>query len=311
MKKIKHLLVAVALAFGVLGNLFLAPIPSASAASETSTDFKLVITPTQKSFGKMLPGETYSDTFKVRNSGSETFDFKIDFAPYSVEGENYSANYDKETRYNEIYKWISVDHDSGTVAPGAEAEITYSIKIPEGTHGGAQLGTIMVTMMDQPDQNDTTGVEAIRRLGYVVVGNVDGEVTKTAKILENKIPSFIFDPPITATSLVENTGNVYTNATYTLQVFPLFGNEEVYTNEEKPEAKVIFPETKRYSEISWEGAPALGIFRVKQTIKIFDEVSTVEKLVFLCPLWLIALVLILLFLVIFWVVSRVRSRNRE
>ena len=96
-----------------------------------------------------------------------------------------------------------------------------------------------------------------------------------------------------------------------LQVFPLFGNEEVYTTEENPELKVIFPETKRYSEVAWEGAPALGIFRVKQTIKIFDEVSEVEKLVFLCPLWFIAIILLLIFLIIFWIVSRVRGRNRE
>ena len=159
------------------------------------------------------------------------------------------------------------------------------------------------------DSNE--GLQTVRRLGYLVYGNVNGDIIRTAKILENKIPSFIFDPPIIATSVVENTGNVYTKASYTLQVFPLFSDEEIYTTEENPDGNILFPETKRYSEISWEGAPALGIFRVKQTIKIFDEVSEVEKLVFLCPLWFIAIILLLIFLIIFWIVSRVRGRNRE
>lgn len=308
MKKIKAtFLVVIAVLFAAVGTL--SASHSVLAADESSTDFKLAITPTQMSFGKMQPGETYSNSFKVRNTGKEAFDFTISFAPYSVKNETYEADYDTETQYTEITKWISVNHDSGTVEPGYEAEITYRIDVPEDAHGGAQVGTIMVTMIDSVDDSDTSGVKAIRRLGYVVSGNVDGDVTRTAKILENKIPSFIFDPPITATSLVENTGNVYTNASYTLQVFPLFGDEEVYTTEENPDLKVIFPETKRYSEISWEGAPALGIFRVKQTIKIFDEVSEVEKLVFLCPLWFIAIILLLIFLIIFWIIGRIRGRR--
>lgn len=310
MKKIKAtFLVVIAVLFAAVGTL--SASHSVLAADESSTDFKLAITPTQMSFGKMQPGETYSNSFKVRNTGKEAFDFTISFAPYSVKNETYEADYDTETQYTEITKWISVNHDSGTVEPGYEAEITYRIDVPEDAHGGAQVGTIMVTMVDSTDDSDTSGVKTVRRLGYVVSGNVDGDVTRTAKILENKIPSFIFDPPITVTSLVENTGNVYTNASYTLQVFPLFGDEEVYTTEENPDLKVIFPETKRYSEISWEGAPALGIFRVKQTIKIFDEVSEVEKLVFLCPLWFIAIILLLIFLIIFWIIGRIRGRGRE
>lgn len=308
MQYIKRVFFAVAVPVAIALSFF---CESSAVYADDMPAYRLGITPTQDNMGKLEPGKTYEGKFKVQNTGTQTFDYVIEFAPYSVRGENYEPNYSDESSYTEISKWIMVSRDSGTIASGDIHEIGYRIKVPEDAHGGSQSAIIIAKMLNPESDKDSTAVETIQQVGYLVFGNVDGEVTKTAKILENKIPSFIFDPPITATSLVENTGNVYTNATYTLQVFPLFGNEEVYTNEEKPEAKVIFPETKRYSEISWEGAPALGIFRVKQTIKIFDEVSTVEKLVFLCPLWLIALVLILLFLVIFWIISRVRSRNRE
>lgn len=308
MQKIKHILSVIII------TLIMLAMPLVNITSTYADDlpaYRIGITPTQDNIGRLEPGKTYEGKFTVKNTGRETFSYEISFAPYGVEGENYNPVYDKPNSYTEISDWITVSRDSGTIASGDAHEIGYRIKVPADAHGGAQSAVIVAKMLNPEKPTDSTSVETVQQLGYLVFGNVDGEVTKTAKILENKIPSFIFDPPITATSLVENTGNVYTNATYTLQVFPLFGNEEVYTNEEKPEAKVIFPETKRYSEISWEGAPALGIFRVKQTIKIFDEVSTVEKLVFLCPLWLIALVLILLFLVIFWIISRVRGRNRE
>lgn len=279
-------------------------------ADEVPT-YRIGITPTQDNMGKIKPGEVYEGKFTVKNTGRETFDYEIDFAPYSVEGDNYEPVYDKPSSYTEISDWITVSRDSGTIAFGDAHEIGYRIKVPEDAHGGSQSAIIIAKMLNPKSENNSTAVETVQQVGYLVFGNVDGEITRTANIIENKIPSFIFDPPIIATSVVENTGNVYTNASYTLQVFPLFGNEEVYTTEEDPELKVIFPETKRYSEVAWEGAPALGIFRVKQTIKIFDEVSEVEKLVFLCPLWFIAIILLLIFLIIFWIVSRVRGRNRE
>lgn len=193
MNKTKTLLSAIVVSvLAVLGAVLL---PSSSAfADESSVDYRLSITPTQKSFGTIKPGETYSDKFKVKNTGREPFDFSISFAPYNVEGKEYTANYDKATKYNDIADWLSVDIEHGTVAAGDETEITYSFTVPEGTHGGAQLGTIMITMNDSNDKTDG-GVETVRRLGYLVFGNVDGEITTTAKILENKIPSFIFTPP--------------------------------------------------------------------------------------------------------------------
>lgn len=309
MKKIKKFMLAiVALMMTILGVSVLPNKPV--YADEASADYRLGITPTQKGFGTVQPGDSFSETFKVKNTGQQPFEFAITFAPYSVESETYSANYTKITRYTEIADWLSVDRESGTVQPGEEAEITYTVSIPSDAHGGAQAGVIMVSMGDT-EQDNSGGLEAIRQLGYIVYANVDGEITTTGKILENKIPGFIFTPPITATSLVENTGNVYTNASYSLQVFPLFSDEEVYTNEESPENSVVFPETKRFFTASWEGAPQLGIFRVRQTVKIFDEVSTVEKLVFLCPIWFLFIVVLIIFVAIFWIVSRIRGRNKE
>lgn len=308
MQHIKRVLCALAVSLAMVLTIFGGF--SVAYADEVPA-YRLGITPTQDNMGRLEPGKTYEGKFKVENTGTQTFDYVIEFAPYSVEGENYEPNYSNESAYTEISKWITVSRDSGTVASGDIHEIGYRIKVPENAHGGSQSAIIVAKMLNPDSDKNSTAVETVQQVGYLVFGNVDGDVTRTANIIENKIPSFIFDPPIIATSVVENTGNVYTNASYTLQVFPLFGSEEVYTTEEKPELKVIFPETKRYSEVSWEGAPALGIFRMKQTIKIFDEVSEVEKLVFLCPLWFIAIILLLIFLIIFWIVSRVRGRNRE
>lgn len=309
MKKTKF---AKSLVVGLLLALFGTLIQQAPAYSaEDSVDYRLAITPTQKGFGVLEPGQTYSDTFKVKNTGQESFDFEITFESYNITDEDYSTDYETRTQFNEIIDWLSVDTEKGTVKSGSEAEITYSFTVPDDAHGGAQIGTIMVTMSDVQD-DQTEGIQAVRRLGYIVFGNVNGDIIETANILENKIPGFLFRAPIYAESIVENTGNIYSNASYTLQVFPLFSDEEVFTNEEDPEKQVIFPETKRYNKVAWEGSPQLGIFRVRQTVKLFDETSTEEKLVFICPIWFLFIVILVVILIIWQIVSRIiKGKNAE
>ena len=95
-----------------------------------------------------------------------------------------------------------------------------------------------------------------------------------------------------------------------MQVFGLFGDEEVYTNEENPTTATVLPDTSRFNTQIWEGAPALGIFRVKQTVSILDQESVTEKIVFLCPIWFLFIILLIIFAAVFWIVNRVRTRNK-
>ncbi len=306
--KFTRIIAAAALSIGFILNGFVAG--NSAFAIDEDAEYRMDITPTQKNWGTFEPGESYTGSFEIRNEGKQDFDYEVSIAPYSAANENYDADYSKETQYNEIRDWIEVDKSAGSVASGERVNLEYRIQVPEDAHGGAQVGVIMVTMLNSGESSGT-GVQALHRLGYLVYGNVDGETTTTGKILENKVFGFLFNPPIRATSIVENTGNIYTVASYKLQVFPLFSDEEVYTNEEEPEENIIFPETKRFVETSWEGAPRLGIFRVKQTVKIFDEESVVEKIVFLCPIWFLFIVSLFIFVVIFWLVSRIIQRRKK
>lgn len=306
MRRFSKLLVLLAVVMMFCGVSFF----GANVSAAETVEHHLGVTPTQSDLGTIEPGKSYSSSFKIKNRGSSASEYEIDFAPYSVRGERYEPVYDEESVYTEIASWINVSKGSGELSAGAEEEITFTVQVPENAHGGAQSAIIVIRLKND-GQSSGTAVNTVQQLGYIVFGNVDGEITKTGKVLENKVPSFLFNPPIMGTSVVENTGNVYTVAKYTLQVFPLFSDEEVYTNEEEPEDNVIFPETKRYNEVTWEGAPHLGIFKVRQTVKIFDDEGVTEKIVFLCPLWFLFIVLLLIFLTIFWIVSRVFKRKRE
>lgn len=277
------------------------------SADGEKPDYRLQISPVRLDLD-LEPGTTSTGTFEVQNSGLKAYDFVLGVDPYSVTDENYSIDSETRTAYTDIVDWITFSQNEGHVEPNQNQEITVTVTVPDDVPAGGQYAMIYAEMV-RDDELESTGVAVNHRVALLVFSEVEGNTRREGQVLETKIPSILFNPPITATSLVENTGNVHATAYYTLQVFPLFGDEEVYTNEENPATLTILPETQRFNSISWDGAPQLGIFRVRETVTILDDTQTIEKIVFLCPIWFLFLILLIIFFVIFWLVSRARSRK--
>ncbi len=305
--------------FKGLGNLVLAAClvccglfagVNAAYALDESPDYYLKASPTSIRLNELKPGETVTEQFRVLNGGAKDFEYELSAAPYSVSTEQYKEDFATETKYNDIAKWITFSKDKGSLAAGDTEEIEITVKVPKDVPAGGQYAAILVKMVAPGSEQDGgVGFGTEQQVGIIVYADVDGQTRKEGSISDVKVNGFLFNPPITATSVVENTGNVHAEATYILQVYPLFGGEEVYTNEEQPEVRVILPETRRFNQISWDGAPQLGAFRVKQTVKFLGKEEVVEKMVFLCPLWFLFIILVLIFLIVFWIVSRVRGRK--
>ena len=279
--------------------------------AEDTPEYRLQISPAKQDIGELKPGETKTGEFKVQNTGTKEFSFKVGVFPYTVSDENYTPNYDETSKYTDIANWVTFSQDDGSVEPGKEVVITFTVKVPKDVPAGGQYAILAAETTGDENTSGGTGIVAVRRVGMLLYSEVEGNTRRTGSIEENNIPSILFNPPISGTSIVENTGNVHTQAEYIMQVFPLFSDEEVYTNEENPVTLTILPETRRFNTVSWDGAPRLGIFRVKQTVKIFDEVSVTEKLVFLCPIWFLFIVVALIFFVIIWAVMRMRGRGKN
>lgn len=294
---------------GVVLAFVAAVVAVAPAMAEERPDYRIQLTPAQIEL-ELEPGKTTVETFEVQNTGAKDLSFEVSVAPYGVTGEDYKSDFTTETKYNDLAKWITLSDKGGTVEPNGSKEITITIQVPEDVPAGGQYAIVLAKMVSDGSGEDSTAVSVERQVGLVLYSNIDGDTREDAKVAENKVSSFLFEPPITATSVVENNGNVHVEATYTLQVSSIFGGEEIYTNEENPQKALILPETRRFNSISWDGAPQLGLFKVKQTVKVLDDVSVVEKVVFICPIWFMFIVILIIFCVVFWIISRVRGRNK-
>lgn len=281
---------------------------SAVFAEEEKPDYRIQVSPAKLELD-LKPGESVTKNFRVQNTGTKDFDFELSSGPYNVEGEEYKNDLSKVTDYNMIKDWITFSKDKGSVKAGESEEVTATVKVPKDVPAGGQYAVILARMIEPKDES-ASGIVAEKQVGILVFSkNVDGNTRTTGGVVDAKVPSFIFAPPIKATSVVENTGNVHADATYILQVYPFFGGEEVYSNEENPDVRTILPDTRRLNTLSWDGAPQLGIFKVKQTVKFLGETKEIEKVVFICPIWFLLIILAVIFLAVFWIVGRARGRK--
>ena len=163
----------------------------------------------------------------------------------------------------------------------------------------------------EKDKNSNSNIQAISRVGMIIYSHVNGQINNCTKILENKLPTFLFNPPIFGETLAENCGNVDAELKISLKVYPFFSKEEIYSNEEKPTTVNTLPNTKRYHKEAWINSPSIGIFNVEQTIKYGSETKTERKMIIICPVWLIILIILFILSVIFWLVARNRERKNN
>lgn len=277
--------------------------------AEGEASESLVFGPTSQRIA-LEPGETYRGSVYISNPAYSTEDAKyaLSVTPYGVSGSNYDPVFDQMTAYTQIVDWIVLDETEGSVGPNEKRDIGFTINVPEDAPAGGQYATIMaqdMTYLGQEVNGEVLTISNITAIGSIIVADVSGETRDEGEISENQIPSFLFSGPLTAAAMVKNKGNVHTNAEYTLQVWPLFSDEEVCTNEEKPDSDVVLPETEKFHTQDCD-LPSFGIFRAKQTVKIFGETSITEQTVFICPLWLLFVIIFAIVLIIMWIVMRVK-----
>ena len=309
-KKLKYILAAfvAALSLGALTYAF----TTADVAAEQAP-IHLQVSPVKQKIS-LTPGSTYTGTFKVQNVGTMPFDYSVNATPYSVTNEQYNPDYSSVTTYSQMADWITFDKktEKGTLQPGTTVDVVYRVNVPADAPAGGQYAALMAQTESGNAENATVAV--VHRVGMILYAAVPGETRSGGEIVKNTVNSFYFNPPLTVTSLVKNTGNIEQTAKYHVNIYPLFSNEAIFNTDDAEEGaydRDVVPETSRFNSITWEKAPSIGIFSVEQTIEFAGETSTVHKLVLICPLWLLFIIFALVFFIIFWLISRHRDRKRQ
>ncbi len=285
---------------GLFVALAIVLVPAASAfADDKAGTVGVTVSPMYQK--KVLaPGYTEVGTFTVSNPAQSAgpVSFSVEIRPFSYDSEKGEVFAEKEN-YSEIVDWITLETTEGTLEPNEHREISFTIDVPEDTTAGGQYAAIIVKSL-----NSQVGpINESFELAHLIYAEVSGEAIRKGNVDSAEVPGFLLSGDIYGGATITNEGNVHSYATQVLKVLPLFGNEEYFTNEEDPQSNLIMPDATRYTSVKWDGTPSMGIFRVKYAIEFEGVTSEVEKVVIVCPLWLLITIVVaiaLLFVRIFF-----------
>lgn len=304
-------------ALGLLGIIL--PLCASSVSKNVFADDNgstLTVSPmTQKII--LVPGERYEGAIKVSNPNLAKSDmaFSLSTSPFSTVGENYDVDLGTESTYTQMKDWISFSETQASVSPNETKIIPFYINVPADAPAGGQYATILVTndtdFSKDYGENGNVSISSVMQISSIIYATIMGETKETGEIINNKLPSIVFTTPLTGSFTTKNTGNVHMDSKATLQVFPLFSNEEIYTNEEEPQKNLAMPETTKFNTISWDNAPAFGIFHVIQKVEFAGKISTIDKYVLICPIWLLFIIIFAIIIIIFYFVAKSKSRKKK
>lgn len=295
--RIKNVLAAMLIAvFGLLST--------SNAFAEESGISGIQISPTTDRM-QLDPGAEYSNNLTITNTGDHTINYVIEITPYQVSGLDYAPVYDVENAHTQVSKWITVDKTEGTIDPNHIDIVHYTINVPEDAPGGSQYAAIFIKTGDTNTENQN--VRVIAGTGLVITAQVSGDTRMTGSISETEIPGFLLAPPLTVSSKFKNTGNVDGNAVMTLKVENYFTGAMIYDNTGDPLTKTILPETERQVNLVANNLPRLGVVKAHLSNEFMGEAEVKTRIVIICPLWFIAIIL----LIILTIVARIITKRRD
>lgn len=270
------------------------------------------------------PGDSYQTSFKLSNpvNSTEAVDYELSVEPFYINGRGETVlEGDIEEEHVQMVDWIKFDVPvKGRLEPNQVDEILFTINVPESAPAGGQYAMVTATVkkddknVDSDSSNkdkSSAAINEVKRMGHLVYAEITGNVIRKGEIIDANVTSFLLSGDIAGTATVKNTGNVHGATKLTLQVLPLFSDEEVYTNEELPAGATILPNREYYAEVAWKDTPAIGIYNVKFKVEFEGEITEVSKMVIKMPVWLLFIIIFVMALLIIWIVMKVKNRGKR
>lgn len=246
-------------------------------------------------------------------NATEDFEYRVTVSPYTVLGDEYTADFAASSARTQIVDWITIENPTGTLKPNSTTKVNFRVEVPDTAPAGGQYATLLVGSNKDAGSDSGVSVNNVFEMASVIYANVAGETIRDGEVLENSIPGFVTSVPIRATALITNNGNAHEVARITLEVKSIFSSDLIYplSGDDGSVSEVIMPETSRYVSRDINGISPLGIYEITQTIDYLGETHELKQVVVACPIWFMVLVAVTLTTLVSFFVYRIKTLRRK
>ena len=253
-------------------------------AEEETVEPALEITPVTVRV-EATPETTIDKSFTIKNSGSESMKIRIYSAPYTFRAEDETLDFETQTSYTQISRWITFAEGEGDYSSELtldlngqeEKSIKYRVDVPDNAASGGQYACLFAEVV--PEEIEETGVVTISRAGLTVYGTVPGETHRSMKIKDMGVSPLVLGGKIGVYSNIENTGNIDFQTSIQMIVQSLFG-KELYND---TVVSTILPESERRTYAEWGETPGFGLYRLHYTISALGTETDASQLILVMP----------------------------
>ena len=229
-------------------------IPTIYAQENQAEGLSLTVSPYLLDL-KGKPGETLTDTIRIRNNLSQDLSLVSNVRPLRVEGERGGAIPSEEVKPEDTHiGWLKVDSDKITAKSQEWTEIPITITIPQDAAFGYYFAvTFSPATLPNPEE---TGAQAIVKgeVAIFVLLNVEKEGAKAGfNLLSFKPLQNIFEHlPAKFETRVENTGNIHLRPHGNIFIRQFGSKDDLAILEVNESNGNVLPGTKRVFETSWK-----------------------------------------------------------
>lgn len=255
---------------------------------------------------KANPGQVVTAQIRVRNVTRDSLVVKAQFEDFVAQGEEGQPrillNTNEKSPYS-IKDWLNAPANV-TLAPQQREVVDVTITIPKDASPGGHYGVVRFT--GTPPELGETGVSLSASVGTLMLVNVSGKVTQSAKVAElyashgNKRGSLFEYGPITFTTRVQNTGNVHFQPKGTLQVTNMFG-KNVYVGQFNQDNRNILPGSIRKFQQTMDKKLLFGRYNVRADVVYGtdSQITSAKTSFWVVPYKLIAIAILAIAALIF------------
>ncbi len=301
----------------------------------TKSAYALTITPIRYEISGN-PGETVTQKMGLVNETNKTQTFFASFENFEAQGDTGSPSFVEAK--DGLGTWITTEQASITLAPGAQKEISFSIKIPKDAEPGGYFAAIF--WGTSPGGNAPGQVSIGTKTGLLILLTVNGDIREQAGLVDFELHNnkhFYKMLPVGFQYRFSNQGNDRVKPKGDIVIRSIFGwvakrvNANPYdgnvlpgtTRKFSPEwskrdsVEVRNQENSRNEPYSFKKAVgdqwhnfALGIFRAKvvASFGVTNQVAKSQAVYFVVFPWELILVIIVLAIPAYFILKALLRR---